>query len=109
MQEYEDALKYTKAILRIEPTNHQALDLEQYIKKKMKNGMFDCLKVFNRGKCTKYETCALCGSRGGTGGLDPPEKSQKYTVLSNTGPKNHKATKLALNVGPSLPRQGNTI
>lgn len=35
IKEYEDALKYTKAILRIEPTNHQALELEKYIKNKM--------------------------------------------------------------------------
>ena len=35
------------------------------------------------------------GSRGGTGGLDPPENSQKLGSLSSTGPdtlKNHKAT-----------------
>ena len=51
----------------------------------------------------------MCGSREGTGGLDPaPLKSQKYRVLSNTGPaplKNHKATKPEFNVGPSSVRQ----
>ena len=44
------------------------------------------------------------GSRGGAGGPDPPEYSQKNIgFLSNTGPdplKNHKTTKLAFNVGP---------
>ena len=48
------------------------------------------------------------GSRGGTGGPDPPEKSQKIGFLSNTGPdllKNHKATKPAFNVGPLSARQ----
>ena len=53
--------------------------------------------------------------RGGGGGvavgLDPPsapEKSQKYRFLCIAGPdplKNHKATKPAFNVGPSLARQ----
>ena len=45
------------------------------------------------------------GGGGGTGDLDPPEKSQKIVFLSKTGPdplKNHKATKPAFNVGPSL-------
>ena len=46
------------------------------------------------------------GSRGvGTGGPNPPEKSQKYRFFSNIGPdrlKNHKATKPAFNVGPIL-------
>ena len=49
---------------------------------------------------------------GGTGGPDPPEKSQKYRVSFNTGPdflKNYKATKPAFNVGPSSARQGNAI
>ena len=44
-------------------------------------------------------------SRGGTGGPDPPEESQNIGFFSNTGPdplKNHKATKPAFNVGPSL-------
>ena len=51
------------------------------------------------------------GSRRGTGGPDPPpppEKSRKIGFLSNTSPdplKNHKATKPALNVGPSSARQ----
>ena len=49
------------------------------------------------------------GSRGGgTGGPDPsPEKSQKYSFFSNTGPdplNNQKATKPAFNVGPSSAR-----
>ena len=53
--------------------------------------------------------------RGGGGrGPDPrpPEKSQKYMFLSNTGPdplKNHKATKPAFNVGPSSAHQRNAI
>ena len=43
-----------------------------------------------------------------TGDRDPPEKSQKYRFLSNTGPdplKNHKVTKSAFNVGPSSAHQ----
>ena len=42
----------------------------------------------------------------------PPEKSQKYGVLSNFGPdplKNHKATEPAFNFGPSSARQRNAI
>ena len=52
------------------------------------------------------------GSREGTGGPDPPEKSQKIGFLSNTGPdllKNHKATKQAFNVGPLSARQPLTV
>ena len=48
----------------------------------------------------------------GTGGSDPPEKSQNIGSLSNPGPdplKNHEATKPAFNVGPSLARQRNPI
>ena len=45
---------------------------------------------------------------GGTGGQDPPEKSQKYRVfVSNTGTdplENHKATKAAFNVRLSSAR-----
>ena len=43
------------------------------------------------------------GSRGGTVGLDPPERSQKIGFLSNTGLdllKNRKATRPAFNVRP---------
>ena len=42
------------------------------------------------------------GGGGGQAGSDPPEKSHKYR--GNAGQdslKNHKATKLAFNVGPS--------
>ena len=49
---------------------------------------------------------------GGTGGPDPPEKSQNIGFLSNTGPdhlKNQKATKPAFNVGPTSARQRNAI
>ena len=52
------------------------------------------------------------GSRGGTGGTDPPEKSQKIGFLCNTRPdplKNHKATKPAFTVGTSSARQRNAI
>ena len=48
----------------------------------------------------------------GTWGLDPPEKSKNIGFLSNTGPDpliNHKDTKPAINVGPSLARQQNAI
>ena len=51
----------------------------------------------------------MSGSRGGGGGgdrgPDPPGKSQKYRVLSNTGLdllENHKATKPAFHDGPSM-------
>ena len=50
--------------------------------------------------------------RGGQGVRTPPERPQKYRVLSNTGLdplKNQKATKPAFNVGPSLARQQNAI
>ena len=46
-------------------------------------------------------------ARGGTGGPEPPEKSQNIGFLSNTGLdplKNHKATKPASNVGSSTAR-----
>ena len=56
-------------------------------------------------KCTDPEV--------GTGGPDPPpEKSQKYkgSLLYLSGSlANHKATKPAFNVGPSLARQRNAI
>ena len=45
------------------------------------------------------------GSRGGDRGSGFPEKSQNIGYLSNTGPdplKNHKATKPAFNVVPSV-------
>ena len=55
------------------------------------------------------KTRISCGSRGGTGGPDPPLKNHKNIgFLSNTGPdllKNHKATKPAFNVWPSSARQ----
>ena len=41
-----------------------------------------------------------------------PWKNTKIGFLSNTGPdplKNHKATKPAFNVGPSMARQRNTL
>ena len=50
---------------------------------------------------------------GGAGGPDPPLKNHKNEgFLSNTGPDpltNHKATKPAFNVGPSLARKRNAI
>ena len=54
------------------------------------------------------------GLRGGQGVQipPPPEKSQNIGFLSNTGPdpmKNHKATKPAFNVEPSLDRQRKAI
>ena len=52
------------------------------------------------------------GSRGVDRGSGPPEKSQNYSFFSNSGPdslKNHKATKPAFNVGPSLARKRNVI
>ena len=39
----------------------------------------------------------MCGSRGGggTGGPDPPRKSQKYRYFSHTGPDSLKIVKLS--------------
>ena len=49
----------------------------------------------------------------GTGGTDPHlENHKNIGFFSNTGSdpiKNHKATKPAINVGPSLARQQNAI
>ena len=60
---------------------------------------------------SRSQTCKImCGSRGRTGGPDPPENHQNIGFLSNTGPdplKNHKAAKPAFNVGPSSARQRN--
>ena len=55
----------------------------------------------------------MCGSRGGTGGPDPPppEKNHRNIGLCNSGPdplKKHKATK-PLNVGPLAAGRGNAI
>ena len=50
-------------------------------------------------------------SEWGTGGLDPPEKLQKYRFFNNTRPdplKNRKCTKPA-NVRPALASRRNTI
>ena len=54
----------------------------------------------------------MCRSRGGRGGPDPLENHKNIVFLSNTDldpMKNHKATKLAFNVGPSSARQLNAI
>ena len=56
----------------------------------------------------------MCSSRGGGRESDPLPfgKSQKYRVPFHTVPdpqKNHKATKAAFNVGPSLACQLNAI
>jgi tRNA-dihydrouridine synthase len=39
-QEYEDALKYANALLKVEPENRQAHSLKHYIEDKMKKGNF---------------------------------------------------------------------
>ena len=53
------------------------------------------------------------GGGGGQGLLTPTlENNKKIGFLSNNGPdplKNHKATKPAFNVGPSLARHQNAI
>ena len=53
------------------------------------------------------------GSKGGDRGSGPPVKNHKNIgFLSNTGLnplENHKATKLAFNVGPLLAHQRNAI
>ena len=58
--------------------------------------------------------CASCADpEGGTGGHDPlPEKSKKYSGLSNNVPnplKTHKAANLAFNIGQSSARNRNVI
>ena len=40
LQDYNKALKYVKALLTIEPGNHQAQELKEYIDQKMKKGEF---------------------------------------------------------------------
>ena len=40
-QEYERALKYIDAVTHIEPANHQARQLHNYIKKKMEKGNWE--------------------------------------------------------------------
>lgn len=69
-QDYERALKYVDAIRHIEPSNHQARQLHNYIKKKMEKGQ--CCILFTKavGKTSfrkiKYDTstnnqiCHLC-------------------------------------------------
>ena len=59
-----------------------------------------------------FENSFMGGSGGGTGGPDPPKKSQKIGLHSKTGAdhlNNHKATKPVFNVGPSSARQRNPI
>ena len=68
----------------------------------------------NYGKFSKISngSCPCVDPEGGTGGRDPPEKSQYIGFLSNSGPdplKNYKATKPAFNVGPTSARQQNAI
>ena len=56
-------------------------------------------------RCT---SCADPEGGGGTGGPDPPEKSQKYRVsyqYRSGSPENHKAAKSAYNGGPLSARQ----
>lgn len=36
LKDYNEALKFSKAILQVEPGNHQALQLSEYIEKKMR-------------------------------------------------------------------------
>ena len=65
--------------------------------------------------CQQYGSRHARIQRGGGRGSGPPppsEKSQNIRFLSNTGEdplKNHKTTKPAFNVGPSLARQRNAI
>ena len=63
----------------------------------------------------QFFTCADPEGVGAVGPDPPPKKKKnkkKIGFLSNTSPdflKNHKATKSAFNVGPSLARQRNAI
>lgn len=56
LQEYETALKFTSAILKAEPSNRQAQQLEAYIQKKLRNGMLLC--VYSVGQ-KKWDTILL--------------------------------------------------
>lgn len=38
LQDYDEAMKFSKAILCVEPGNHQALQLTEYIENKRKKG-----------------------------------------------------------------------
>jgi len=53
IQEFETALKFTNAILKAEPSNRQAEQLEAYIQKKLRNGMQLC-SVASEVHCVKY-------------------------------------------------------
>ena len=58
--------------------------------------------------CLYTDSHPCAHPEGGTGGPDPPEKSQNIGFLSNTDPdslKNHEATKPAFNVWLSSARQ----
>ena len=64
-------------------------------------------KVVKSGTFTKFTSHERIQRGWGTGGPDPPGKSQKYRVFSNTGPdplENHKATRPAFHDGPSSGR-----
>ena len=66
--------------------------------------IFIMLCSVHRTRGVKIESCYMCRSRGGTGGPYPPEKSQKYRFSKqywSGSPENHRATKPAINVGPS--------
>ena len=65
--------------------------------------MFNKQAVKGSGETVRMR---MGGSRGGTGGLEPPPlKNHNHIGFpSNTGPdplKNHKVTKLTFDVGPS--------
>ena len=67
------------------------------------------MNTFFDGCGLYFFTIAHARVQRGAGGPDPPEK---IGFPSNTGPDpltNHKATKLAFNVGPSLACQQNAI
>ena len=73
------------------------------------------LPIFLRSKCFLSKSKSVpCADPEGLGGPHPPLSNNHKNIgfLSNTGSdhmKNHKATKPAFNVGPSLARQRNAI
>ena len=78
----------------------------------MLNLSFIPSKLYFTEKLFFQHTCAAIGLYCTEAAPIPMKKSQNIGFLSNSGPdplKNHKATKLAFNVGPLSARQQNTM
>ena len=72
-----------------------------------------CVCVVCLRRCVFSPFSTMRGSRGLTGGPEPPLKNHKNIgLLSNTGSdplKNHKASKPVCNIGPTSLHQRNAI